>query len=67
MLRKSHEPIGAADYERAPEHMKQTLSNMLESDKHLKLGQVKTQSVSFGVKKTATPLRQAKKASGRPS
>ena len=42
--------------------MKQTLSNMLTSDKKLDISKVKTKTtILWGEKDTVTPLRQAKK------
>lgn len=63
LLRKIfHKLVGASDYDRAPENMKQTLSNMLTSDKKLDISKVKTKTtILWGEKDTVTPLRQAKK------
>ena len=63
LLRKIfHKVLGASDYERAPENMKQTLSNMLSSDKNLDITKVKVPtSIMWGEKDTVTPLRQAEK------
>jgi pimeloyl-ACP methyl ester carboxylesterase len=63
LLRKVfHKLVGASDYDRAPENMKQTLANMLSSDKKLDIKKVKTNtSILWGEKDTVTPLRQAEK------
>lgn len=56
-----HKLIGASDYAHAPENMKKTLSNMLDSDKSLSLEKVTTPcSILWGEKDTVTPPRQAK-------
>lgn len=56
-----HKVTGSSDYARAPENMKQTLSNMLDSDRRLKLSQVTTPtSILWGAADTVTPPRQAK-------
>ena len=48
------------DYERAPENMKQTLANMLESDKNLRLASITTPTaILWGEEDTITPPRQA--------
>lgn len=55
-----HKLVGATDYEKAPENMKKTLTNMLESDKNLALEKVTTPtSILWGEKDNITPLRQA--------
>lgn len=55
-----HKLTGTSDYARAPENMKKTLSNMLESDKALQINQVKTPtSILWGAMDTVTPPRQA--------
>lgn len=55
-----HKITGSTDYSRAPENMKKTLTNMLESDKNLDLGKVKTKTlILWGKKDTITPPRQA--------
>ncbi|MBQ6130230.1 alpha/beta hydrolase [Candidatus Saccharibacteria bacterium] len=55
-----HKLIGASDYDRAPENMKQTLANMLESDKKLVLSSVVTPTtILWGENDTITPPRQA--------
>ena len=61
LLRKLfHKLIGASDYARAPENMKQTLANMLDSDKQLDLTKVTTPvSILWGEQDTVTPPRQA--------
>ncbi len=55
-----HKLTGSMDYERAPENMKQTLTNMLESDKTLTLAKVTTPTaILWGADDTVTPPRQA--------
>lgn len=55
-----HKLTGASDYARAPENMKQTLSNMLDSDKNLDLSKVVVPtSILWGEADKVTPPRQA--------
>lgn len=55
-----HKITGSTDYSRAPENMKQTLANMLESDKSLDFSKVTTKTfILWGKKDTTTPPRQA--------
>ena len=55
-----HKVTGSTDYSKAPENMKQTLTNMLESDKNLDFGKVETKTfILWGKKDTVTPPRQA--------
>ena len=55
-----HKITGTTDYSRAPENMKQTLANMLESDKSLDFSKVTTKTlILWGKKDTTTPPRQA--------
>ncbi len=55
-----HKITGSTDYSKAPENMKQTLANMLESDKSLDFGKVETKTfIMWGKKDTVTPPRQA--------
>ena len=55
-----HRLTGSTDYSRAPENMKRTLANMLESDKDLDLSKVETKTfILWGKKDTTTPPRQA--------
>ncbi len=55
-----HKVTGATDYARAPENMKQTLANMLDSDKKLNLTKVKVPtSIIWGLADNVTPPRQA--------
>ena len=55
-----HKITGTTDYSRAPENMKKTLANMLESDKDLKIEDVTTKTfILWGKKDTTTPPRQA--------
>lgn len=57
-----HRFTGTTDYSRAPENMKTTLVNMLESDKDLDFGKVTTKTyILWGKKDTTTPPRQATK------
>ncbi len=54
--------IGGSDYDRAPANMKQTLHNMLESDKELTLGDIVTPTtVLWGKADYVTPLAQGRK------
>ncbi|MBR1939189.1 alpha/beta hydrolase [Candidatus Saccharibacteria bacterium] len=53
---------GAHDYNDAPENMKKTLSNMLESDKVLDISQITTPTrIVWGSDDNITPLRQGEK------
>jgi len=55
-----HKLTGASDYARAPENMKRTLSNMLESDKKLDFSQIAVPtSILWGAEDNITPPRQA--------
>ncbi len=55
-----HKITGSTDYSRAPENMKKTLTNMLESDKDLDFSKVSTKTfILWGKKDTTTPPRQA--------
>ena len=55
-----HKLTGSTDYARAPENMKRTLSNMLDSDRDLNLAGVTTPtSILWGANDTVTPPRQA--------
>lgn len=55
-----HKLTGATDYAKAPENMKQTLANMLESDKKLDLTKIKVPtSIIWGLDDNVTPPRQA--------
>lgn len=55
-----HKVTGATDYAKAPQNMKETLANMLESDKKLDLTKVTTPtSILWGEADTVTPPRQA--------
>ena len=57
-----HKVLGASDYENAPENMKQTLANMIESDKLLDIAKVTTPTqIIWGSDDNITPLRQGKK------
>lgn len=55
-----HKVTGSTDYSRAPENMKETLKNMLASDKDLDFSKVTTNTfILWGKKDTTTPPRQA--------
>ena len=55
-----HRLTGTTDYAKAPENMKRTLENMLNSDKNLDLKRVATPTTMlWGKKDTVTPPRQA--------
>lgn len=57
-----HRLIGANDYENAPDNMKVTLDNMINSDKMLDLAKVTTPAqIIWGEADTTTPLRQGEK------
>lgn len=57
-----HRLTGTTDYSKAPENMKKTLANMLESDKDLKLKDVTTKTyILWGKNDKITPPRQATK------
>lgn len=54
-----HKITGSTDYSKAPENMKKTLVNMIESDKGLDFAKVKTKTfILWGKKDTTTPPRQ---------
>ena len=55
-----HRISGSTDYSNAPENMKATLANMLESDSDLDITKVETPTlILWGKKDTVTPPRQA--------
>jgi len=55
-----HRLTGSTDYSRAPENMKKTLVNMIESDKNLDFKAISTRTfILWGKKDTTTPPRQA--------
>ncbi len=62
-IRKAvHRVIGASDYENAPENMKKTLDNMINSDKTLDIAKVTTNTqIIWGEDDQITPLRQGQK------
>ncbi len=62
-LRKAyHKLLGASDYDHAPENMKRTLANMLDSDKVLDFSTITTPAtILWGKMDTVTPPRQAVK------
>ena len=54
-----HRITGSTDYSKAPENMKKTLVNMIESDKDLDFSNVETKTyILWGKKDTTTPPRQ---------
>ena len=54
-----HKITGSTDYSRAPENMKKTLVNMIESDKDLDFSKVETKTfILWGKKDTTTPPKQ---------
>lgn len=54
--------IGGSDYDRAPEYMKKTLDNMLQSDKNLDISDIKTPiQILWGANDSTTPLAQGEK------
>lgn len=56
-----HKLTGSSDYDRAPANMKQTLANMIESDKDLNLAKVTVKTeILWGAADDITPVRQAK-------
>ena len=60
LTKTCHKLPGPTDYARAPENMKRTLSNMLDSDRDLNLAGVTTPtSILWGANDTVTPPRQA--------
>ena len=57
-----HRLTGSTDYSKAPKNMKETLQNMLASDKELDISKVKTKTfILWGKKDTITQPRQATK------
>jgi pimeloyl-ACP methyl ester carboxylesterase len=66
IVRKAaHRLIGANDYENAPENMKKTLDNMINSDRMLDMTKVTTRAeIIWGEDDQTTPLRQGKKMHG---
>ena len=55
-----HRVTGSTDYSKAPDNMKITLANMLNSDKDLDFSKVTTKTfILWGKKDTVTPPRQA--------
>lgn len=57
-----HRIIGAGDYEKAPENMKKTLTNMLDSDRQLDISKVKVKTdILWGELDTITPPWHAQK------
>lgn len=57
-----HRLTGTTDYGKAPENMKRTLENMLNSDKKLNIASVSTKtSIIWGKEDNITPPRHAKK------
>ena len=57
-----HKLVGASDYDHAPENMKKTMANMLDSDKDLDMSKIDTNAtILWGKADTVTPPRQATK------
>ena len=57
-----HKITGSTDYSKAPENMKKTLANRLDSDNDLDFSKVTTPTfILWGKKDTTTPPRQATK------
>ncbi len=57
-----HKVLHASDYGEAPENMKQTLSNMIDSDQNLNIGQITTPTqIIWGSEDRVTPLWQGEK------
>ena len=57
-----HKVLHASDYGQAPENMKQTLSNMIDSDQDLNIGQISTKTqIVWGSEDRVTPLWQGEK------
>ncbi len=57
-----HKVLGASDYEQAPENMKKTLANMLDSDKTLDISGITTNTqIIWGRDDNITPPRQGEK------
>ena len=54
--------LGVHDYNDAPDNMKKTMTNMLDSDKKLDLSKITTKTrIVWGTDDQMTPLRQGKK------
>ena len=57
-----HKVLGVHDYNDAPENMKKTMTNMLDSDKELDISQITTKTqIIWGTDDQMTPLRQGEK------
>ena len=57
-----HKVLGVHDYNDAPDNMKKTMTNMLDSDKVLDLSNITTKTrIVWGMDDQMTPLRQGKK------
>lgn len=62
LRRLIHKFIGASDYERAPENMKKTLTNMLDSDRDLDPSKITVQTdILWGELDKITPSKHAEK------
>jgi len=62
MRKVVHKALGVHDYNDAPENMKKTMTNMLDSDKTLDLTKITTKAMLvWGTDDQMTPLRQGKK------
>ncbi len=56
-----HKVLGASDYDHAPENMKKTLANMLDSDKNLDFSTITTPAtILWGKQDNVTPPSQAR-------
>lgn len=54
--------IGAGDYNQAPDNMKKTLSNMIESDRRLDLAKIDVPTtLLWGLKDQSTPIEQGRR------
>ncbi len=57
-----HKILGVHDYNDAPENMKKTMTNMLDSDKSLDISRIATKTmIIWGTDDQMTPLRQGEK------
>ena len=62
MRRVVHKALGVHDYNDAPENMKKTMTNMLDSDKVLDISKISTKTMLvWGTDDQMTPLRQGNK------
>ncbi len=56
-----HRIIGASDYAKAPDNMKKTLQNVIDSDKALRIDSKLPARIIWGEEDQITPLRQGKR------